>query len=194
MKSLHIHTAHSLWKKILKKGDLAIDMTAGNGKDSLVLANLILESNNGYLHIFDIQEKALANTRALLNQHFNFSYMERVSFHHMSHENIDKVNLTVNPKLVVYNLGYLPSGDKKITTMTATTVNSLEIILKSFPSCTISITAYPGHEEGKREEKAILALIQRLTPECKSKYFRFSEKETAPSLFWIEKNPIESCL
>ena len=57
------------------------------------------------------------------------------------------------PKLIVYNLGYLPGSDKLLTTKTSSTLLSVEKALSLIaPNGAISITCYPGHEEGKKEE------------------------------------------
>ena len=66
-------------------------------------------------------------------------------------------------KLVVFNLGYLPGGDKTICTTGATTVAALEAAQRAVMvgGC-LSVTVYPGHPEGEREEKAVLDLAAAL--------------------------------
>ena len=65
--SPHINFAHNLWKLHLKTGNSVIDATCGNGKDSLFLANLILnndkESDKAMLYLFDIQEQSIEKTK-----------------------------------------------------------------------------------------------------------------------------------
>src|SRR6185436_10014836 len=59
-------------------------------------------------------------------------------------------------KLIVYNLGYLPGGNKSLTTLTSTTLTSLNTAYALLaPGGALSITCYPGHPEGAREEAAI---------------------------------------
>ena len=68
-------------------------------------------------------------------------------------------------RLVVYNLGYLPKGNKKLTTLTDSTLQSLENALALIqPGGVVSITCYPGHEEGAKEEAALLQKVAQLSP------------------------------
>ena len=64
-----IPMAHQLWKQVLSSGDIAIDATMGNGKDTLMLAKYLTSLGGGTVLSFDIQEKALYNTEALLKEH-----------------------------------------------------------------------------------------------------------------------------
>jgi hypothetical protein len=60
-------------------------------------------------------------------------------------------------RVVVFNLGYLPGGDKAIVTepeVTLATIRAAQTALH-VGGC-ISCTSYPGHEAGRREEEQIL--------------------------------------
>ena len=59
--------------------------------------------------------------------------------------------------LVVFNLGYLPGGDKEVYTRADTTVEALRAAERAVVAggC-VSATLYPGHAEGEREEEAVL--------------------------------------
>ena len=82
-----------------------------------------------------------------------------------SHSNIctyvhDKIDA------VMYNLGYLPNGDKNKTTMTDTTISSIKDVLKLLNADgIITIVCYPGHSEGLKEsielEKFLRTLNQK---------------------------------
>ena len=52
----------NLLEKALKPGDVAIDGTAGNGYDTLFLAELVGES--GHVYSFDVQEEAIQSRTA----------------------------------------------------------------------------------------------------------------------------------
>ena len=56
----------------------------------------------------------------------------------------------------MFNLGYLPGGDKSVTTLRTTT---LEAIRKAVDKLTVggvlTVTIYPGHPEGKIEGELI---------------------------------------
>ena len=70
--------------------------------------------------------------------------------------------------LVVFNLGYLPGGDKAFTraftTTVATTIPALEAAERvvAIGGC-VSATIYPGHPEGLDEEVAVLEHAANLT-------------------------------
>jgi hypothetical protein len=52
----------------------------------------------------------------------------------------------------------------------------------------LSITCYPGHLEGAKEEEAILSWAQTLAPErwqvC---YHRWINRPSSPTFFWIKQ-------
>lgn len=170
MRSPHLPLAHSLWKGLLHPGDLAVDATCGNGHDTLALATLGAEVIG-----LDIQPEALTQTRLrlgsrpatlLLHSHAPFPPLPRA------------------PRLVVYNLGYLPGGDKSRTTQTETTLASVQEAYSLLaPDGALSITCYPGHPEGAREEAALMAWAAPLNGE----HFRWPERVRSPSLLWIAK-------
>ena len=57
--------AHEYCKATLQPGDIAIDATAGNGHDTLFLAQLV--KPQGCVFSFDIQSSAVENTSKRLN-------------------------------------------------------------------------------------------------------------------------------
>jgi SAM-dependent methyltransferase len=179
--SIHIQTAHKYWKELLLPSDNVIDATCGNGNDTLFLANILKE---GKIFAYDIQEKALKNTLDLLKE--NHISLENISLIHQSHEDF---SVKDNIKLIVYNLGYLPKGDKTITTQVGSTLKSinegLNIISKGGA---LSITCYSGHLEGEKEENAILKMAAVLDGKKYSVCLhRWLNREKAPSLIWIKK-------
>jgi SAM-dependent methyltransferase len=177
--------AHHLWEKLVKPGDLVVDATCGNGKDTLVLARLIGET--GTLIGLDIQEAALTQTRTLLEKELPRKQLDRISLLLQSHETFP--SLAEKPKLIVYNLGYLPGGDKKITTEAETTLKSLkESLLLVGEGGAISLACYPGHDEGLREELALLEWMAHLPPsEWSVSLHRCLNRHRSPFLFWIQK-------
>ena len=56
--------AHELLQSYVTKEDITVDMTAGNGHDTLFLAQI-----SKYVYAFDIQEEAIKNTNKLLQEH-----------------------------------------------------------------------------------------------------------------------------
>jgi len=178
----HITLAHQYWRSHLKEGDLAIDATCGNGHDTLVLAELV--GKKGRVIALDIQDQALENSRRIVKEKFYFN----VSFFQQSHATFP--NNESPASLIVYNLGYLPGGDKSITTQTDTTLESLRAALTLLASRgMISITFYPGHPEGLREEEAISTWLESLpSPNYSVCHHRWLNRKLAPSLIIIQNN------
>lgn len=192
LSSPHLTLAHAYWRSHLRPGDLAIDATCGNGHDICTLGKLLLSHPESLLIGFDIQSAALQNTEALLKKSLPEEHLARVLFQRRCHSEIDQVPLPHPPALIVYNLGYLPGSDKRITTETSSTLASLAkatCLVKEGGS--ISITCYPGHLEGKREEEAILLWAENLSSDrwqvC---HHRWLNRNAAPSFLWIYKNLI----
>ncbi|WP_233275828.1 class I SAM-dependent methyltransferase [Salibacterium aidingense] len=141
-------------KRSLKDGDIAVDATAGNGKDTLYLAQCVGES--GKVYSFDIQHEALEKTSRLLENH---QLHQRVTLLNDGHENAAlriPENEHTKVKTVIFNLGYLPGGNKAITTRTETTLQAITLLLERMKSgALIMVVVYPGHQEGKREKEEL---------------------------------------
>ena len=145
----HLAQAFSYWKALLKPQDSVIDATCGNGKDALRLAELVPQ---GHVYAIDIQETALNKAKELIPY-------SNISYHLQSHADLPEAEV----KLIVYNLGYLPGGNKNLTTMTSSTLESLKKAAQLIPiGGALSITCYPGHEEGAREEQAVKDWVKSL--------------------------------
>lgn len=156
-----VRMAHFFWKHTLLPGDTVIDATCGQGKDSLVLARLVsnsIENKFGKFVGFDIQKSAIDATRTRLSE--NGIDLNRVKLYQEGHERIADLSRTdkewfENVKLVSFNLGYLPGGDKSIITKVDTTILAVEGASKIIvPGGVISIVQYP-HEEGAKEALAL---------------------------------------
>lgn len=145
-----VNISKDVCKNKLKKGDIAVDATMGNGNDTLFLCKLVEEE--GKVYSFDIQMEALKSTEKKLYQN-NIHWAELILD---GHENMDKY-LKGEPKIILFNLGYLPGNSKEVTTKKDTTLEavkkSLDLIKKEG---VIILVIYPGHEEGMLEKKALI--------------------------------------
>ena len=151
----HIRIAHDLWERHVSPSDIAIDMTVGNGHDTLFLSSIL---PLGQVYGFDIQLQAIESTKKRVQNTSN------VTLIHASHETIDTIACPKPPSLIVYNLGYLPGGNKCMTTTAKTTLASLKkAIALLAPNGMISITCYPGHDEGKKETDAVALFVDSLS-------------------------------
>lgn len=172
-----------LWRQHLEPGDVAIDATCGNGHDTLALAKRILPS--GKLYALDIQKSALGAAKKLVEE--TLGKQDNIVYLLQDHETLPGEEEGV--KLIVYNLGYLPGGDKSITTKTEITLKSVGAALKKLqPGGIVCITCYPGHEEGAIEQEALLEFCKTLDPKAFSiTHHQWINREKAPSLLLIQK-------
>lgn len=169
-------------KNYVSSNPYCLDMTCGNGHDSkYILENLSPKK----LIAFDIQRLAKDNTYKLLKN----TNIENFEFILDTHVNIDKyVNQGID--LVMYNLGYLPGGDKSITTKAIDVVESLSKVLNQLnPRGLIYITLYPGHEPGKKEIEVIEEYLTKLNQKefsVLSQKF-LNQKNNPPYVIMVEK-------
>lgn len=186
----HLTLAKTYWKTLLKPGDIVVDATCGNGNDTLFLSQFLLSDPESAIFAFDVQPEAILNTESLLRKHLSPDHLKRVLLHRRSHLELTAVPYPFSPKLVVYNLGYLPGGDKLFTTKTETTLESVKMSLQLIADDgAVSITCYPGHEEGFKEEKELLKFAQELSSSkwtvC---YHSWLNRPKSPTFLWIEQN------
>lgn len=185
----HLDLAHSYWSQLVRIGDTIIDATCGNGYDTLKLCQLALSGDKGTIYAFDIQKEAIDSAQQHLSLHLSADIQQRLVFQQRCHSTFPDWIHMESIKLIVYNLGYLPGGNKKQTTQTRTTLQSLQqafILLQ--PGGMISITCYPGHAEGSQEQQSILDEVYRLSPnEWSCCHHVWLNRKEAPSLLVIQK-------
>ncbi len=139
--------AHDLVARRLLPGAAAIDATVGNGHDTLFLARCVGPS--GRVEGFDIQPEAIAATRLAT------SGLPQVRLHCLGHEAMGRI-LTVPVEAILFNLGYLPSGDRGVVTRRDTTLPALDAALDLLSgSGLLSVVVYPGHPGGREEADAV---------------------------------------
>lgn len=176
----HIALAHHYWKTKVGPGSRVIDATAGNGYDTLYLAELL--QGQGELTSYDIQPTAIHETQKKIAA-LPPELTKMIHLRLQSHAFFEEKQLD----LIVYNLGYLPGGDKKVTTRVETTLQSVGNALDSLnPQGALSITCYPGHEEGEREEKALLDYLEKLhRAQWTICYHKWINRPLSPTLIWL---------
>ena len=182
------YLSRDLLEEILRPGDAAVDATAGNGHDTLALCQAVGPA--GRVFAFDIQQDALDATRALLAE--NGVLDGRVRLILDSHANLER-HVDRPVRCVLFNLGWLPTGDHRLTTRTPSTLAAVGAALRLLaPGGALSICCYPGHEEGARE----LAALRDWAAGLDIRQFgnaleaRFAnQREDSPKLFPIERAP-----
>ena len=151
--------AHHYLRLNVKEGDRVIDATAGNGFDTLFLAGLVGKS--GHVYAFDIQSEALAITQHKLTEN---GIGDRVTLIYDGHEKLD-LYIKDQVAVVIYNLGFLPGGERDKTTKSETTLNSLGKALPLLKNGGLAVLVlYPGHGEGKTEKDHLLTYCHKLLP------------------------------
>lgn len=149
-----VQRAHEALEKVVAEGDIVIDATLGNGHDTLFLARCVGDS--GHVYGFDIQQQALKSTLECLD---DAGTSERVTLYHAGHELIATLlpdALRGAVRAMMFNLGYLPGGDKSRTTTPGTTLAALTAGLEMLsPGGVISVIAYTGHRGGRDEADAV---------------------------------------
>ena len=154
------YLAADVHRSIICEGDTVVDATLGNGHDTAFLAGLVGES--GRVIGFDVQQPAVDSAAALLRRE---GLLERCTLHCMGHEHMAEV-VTGPVKAVVFNLGWLPGGDKSVTTRWETTERAVTAALSLLVKggvCTIC--AYPGHAAGDEERLRLTDCLSSLRPQ-----------------------------
>ncbi len=138
-----------------KNGPLiAVDATCGNGHDALWLAE-----GCDRVYAFDIQPEAVKTTAELLGAH---NRSGKVELFCKSHAEM-KSRVPEKAAVIVFNLGYLPGGDKEITTHTESTLCALQAALELLRvDGLLCVTVYWGHPSGREEREAVLRWAKNL--------------------------------
>ncbi|KAL9225973.1 hypothetical protein vseg_001838 [Gypsophila vaccaria] len=183
--------AHSLWRHVVKKGDTVVDATCGNGNDTLAMVKLVKdELGKGCVYGLDLQEDAIKSTSHLLDLSLNPVERKSVKLFSICHSRMAEV-LPENScvRLVAFNLGYLPGGDKTIITQPDTTLRALEAAKEILVSGgAISVAAYVGHPGGREEYEIVQGFASKLQPESWScSQIQMLNKPSAPILLFLFK-------
>lgn len=178
----------TLLRSVLQTGDMAIDATAGNGHDTVFLAEQV--GDTGKVFGFDIQQEAIEKTKARLKEK---NLLDRVQLFQTSHANLLETlpkDVHGKVKAAVFNLGYLPGSDKSIVTKATSTIAAIEQLLEILTvGGLIVIVVYHGHEEGKRERDELLAYVTNIE-QTKADVLRYefiNQKNHPPFILAIEK-------
>ena len=128
-------------ENIMKDDMVAVDCTAGNGNDTLFLCNVM--KGKGKVFAFDVQEEAVTVTAELLEQKCEYNNYEIIKD---CHSNIgDFIDGPID--VAVFNLGYLPNSESRVSTTFDTTLKSVEATLRRLrKKGYIFIAAYLGHD------------------------------------------------
>lgn len=153
--------AHGVVKEVVKPGDLVVDATAGNGHDTLFLAELVGEK--GRVLAFDVQQAAIRSTRERLVGAGAEPWVELLEESHgMLLERAGRRTVAA----VMFNLGYLPGGDHELVTEVGETCKAVVqalFVLKS--GGVMTIVCYTGHPGGEEEAASVVMGLEKIRDE-----------------------------
>jgi predicted methyltransferase len=167
----------------LPEGGFAVDATVGNGYDTLFLADRV--GKNGRVLGFDVQKMALNNASEILRF---AGTIDRVRLVLGCHSGLGRA-LIGYPRVdaAMFNLGYLPRGDRRIVTRPSTTIPAIAAVLERLaPNGRISILAYRGHPEGPEEYQAIHAFLEQAPDLEVRELAGDTQNELGPRLFLVK--------
>ncbi len=184
-----VEYCHTLLRERLLPGDLAVDATAGNGHDTHFLAQLT--GPDGKVFAFDVQARAIESTRLLLERWgVPDECYELIQASHGEMARHLPAGLEERLAAVVFNLGYLPGGDKSVITQPETTLPAVRASLEYLrPGGLLLLVLYPGHEGGAEEAQLLRDLASGLPPRLwhVTEYRTLNSRSAAPAVLAIEK-------
>lgn len=150
---------HLLLNCYIREGGHVVDATCGNGHDTLLLAHLT--GTGGHVWGFDNKQQAIAQTSCRLAE---AGMLDRVTLLQIGHEDISQ-HVSAPVQAILFNLGYLPGGERSIITRPETTIPALEKSLQLLAVAGILlVTIYPGHNGGTEEQAAVESWFATLDP------------------------------
>lgn len=154
--------------------NISVDFTLGRGNDSVFLSSCF-----NFVYAFDIQRQCIED--------FSSRKIGNVKLILDTHANVDRYIQSFDCGM--YNLGYLPNGDKMITTLKESTILSLSKAVDMLNvGGFISIILYIGHKQGGYESLEVLNFCESL---CNRKFnvahLNLLNKNLPPSLVLINR-------
>lgn len=168
--------SHYIIKDFVPNKKVAIDATLGNGYDTDFLSSLFEK-----VYSFDVQEEVCIN--------YNEKRKSNVKVINDSHH-LFRLYIKEPVDCIMYNLGFLPGGNKEITTLHKTSLESIKTGLEILNSGGImTICIYRGHNEGKIEETCILEYLKTLPKNSYGVMIQsyLNRQDISPLLAVIEK-------
>ncbi len=173
-------------KPFLVDGAVAVDGTAGNGFDTLFLAGCVGES--GKVIAIDRQEQAIERTQQRLVVAGFSRRVESIVGDHADLESILSVRGVSCIDCAMFNLGYLPHGDKSVITQPESTLKALKAVERVLvPGGVVSILAYVGHPDGENEAGVVARWIGELGTSYAVERWSDEENPRSPILWILRK-------
>jgi hypothetical protein len=168
--------SHYIIEKFIETKDVAIDATLGNGHDCTFLSSIFKK-----VYAFEVQKEACINYNSLQKDNV-------IVINDSHHRFLNYIKEDVN--CIIYNLGFLPGGNKNITTLANTTLESIKCGLKIlFSGGIMAIAIYRGHNAGLEEESVIIEYAKKLPKDTYGVMIHqyLNRSSNSPVLIIIEK-------
>ena len=179
--------AQTLVSEVLEAGEIAIDATAGNGYDSQFLLSCVGEQ--GRVMACDVQQDAIDATRQ------RCCSARQLELHQGDHAQLlmQFVNDYSNQiGAVMFNLGYLPGGDKSVITAATTTALALQSSMQLLRAGGIlSVIAYVGHSGGCDEAIVVDEVLTQFVNDYSASEAAWPDQnlpQNSPRLYAVTKN------
>jgi predicted methyltransferase len=154
-----VNVYRALIKSHLTSGMTVMDATCGNGYDTRFLCDIV--GNDGYIFAMDLQAEAIEATASRCMT--DGSLPDNIELIHDSHERMDHYVQPETLDAAVFNLGYLPGGNKAVTTDAASTSSA---VLKALACLKhgglLYILCYVGHSEGVLEYEMLTEMLHMI--------------------------------
>lgn len=150
MKSM-VDLSHEFLKPALHKQAICIDATLGQGKDT----DFFLSQNVRIVYGFEIQRDVFESTKERLDD-------QRTCFYNVGHEHMEEY-IHEGVDAIIFNFGYFPKGDPKITTQSSSSVSAVRQALNLLKvKGRMALVMYP-HESGQEEAKCMEEFLKTQT-------------------------------
>ena len=142
MKSM-VDLSHEFLKSVLHKQAICVDATLGQGKDT----DFFLSQNVHKVYGFEIQRDVFENTKERFDD-------RKICFYNVGHEHMEEY-IHEEVDAIIFNFGYFPQGDQKITTHSSSSVSAVKQALHLLKvKGRMALVMYP-HESGQEEAKCM---------------------------------------
>lgn len=150
MKSM-VDLSHEFLKPVLHKQAICIDATLGQGKDT----DFFLSQNVRIVYGFEIQRDVFESTKERLGN-------QRTCFYNVGHEHMEEY-IHEEVDAIIFNFGYFPKGDPKITTQSSSSVSAVRQALNLLKvKGRMALVMYP-HESGQEEARCMEEFLKTQT-------------------------------
>ena len=184
-------SAHSACKAFCFEGMIAVDATAGRGRDTAFLAKNC--GATGSVFTFDIQPQAVASTRELLEKEKLIDCVTVALASHADFPTVLPSELHGRISVVMMSLGYLPGAETNRVTDATETIRFLDGILPWLaPKAAISVIAYRGQPGGREEHDAVAEWMKKNAASGWGLRRQSGENENSPEWFFLSREALSA--